>query len=79
MGYVVTWMKHTLAKDFTDSYTPTPSLYSVFEIQGTTSLIPAHRRQRQSELSEFKASLVYRVSSRTARDIQNKTNKNTGF
>jgi hypothetical protein len=32
-------------------------------------LIPAFGRQRQAD-SEFKASLVYRVSSRTARDTQ---------
>ena len=30
-------------------------------------LIPAHRRQRQVDLCEFKASLVYTVSSRSAR------------
>jgi hypothetical protein len=35
-----------------------------------TPLIPALRRQRPWELSEFKASLVYRVSSRTARVTQ---------
>jgi hypothetical protein len=35
-----------------------------------TSLIPALRRQRQADLYEFKASLVYRVSSRTARTSQ---------
>ena len=29
-------------------------------------LIPAVRRQRQADLCEFKASLVYRASSRTA-------------
>ena len=32
-------------------------------------LIPALRRQRQADLWEFKASLVYRVSSRTARAV----------
>ena len=31
------------------------------------SLIPALGRQRQVDLSEFEASLVYKVSSRTAR------------
>ena len=31
-------------------------------------LTPALGRQRQADLSEFKVSLVYRVSSRTARD-----------
>jgi hypothetical protein len=36
-----------------------------------TPLIPALRRQRQRQVdSEFKASLVYRVSSRTARAIK---------
>jgi hypothetical protein len=39
-----------------------------------TPLIPALRRQRQTgrgrQISEFKASLVYRVSSRTARAIK---------
>jgi hypothetical protein len=48
-------------------------------------LIPALGRQRQTDwISEFKASLVYRVSSRTARatqrnpvsKIQNKTKQN---
>ena len=34
------------------------------------SLIPALRRQRQVDLCELEASLVYRVSSRTARAIQ---------
>jgi hypothetical protein len=41
-----------------------------------TSLIPALGRQRQ-EISEFEASLVYKVSSRTARAIQrNPVSKN---
>ena len=31
-----------------------------------TALIPAFRRQRQVDLCEFKANLVYIVSSRTA-------------
>ena len=31
------------------------------------NLIPVHRRQRQVILCEFEASLIYRVSSRTAR------------
>jgi Sec-independent protein translocase protein TatA len=44
-------------------------------------LIPALERQRGRWISEFKASLVYRVSSRTARTIQRnpvskKQNKN---
>jgi hypothetical protein len=33
-------------------------------------LIPALRRQMQADLCEFKASLVYRVNSRTARATQ---------
>ena len=33
-------------------------------------LIPALQRQRQADLCEFEVSLVYRVSSRTARDTQ---------
>jgi hypothetical protein len=37
---------------------------------GCTLLIPALGRQRQAEFCEFKASLVYRVSSRTARATQ---------
>ena len=32
-----------------------------------TTLIPAPRRERQEDQCEFEASLVYRVSSRTAR------------
>jgi hypothetical protein len=32
--------------------------------------LPALRRQRQADLCEFKDSLVYRVSSRTARATQ---------
>ena len=36
-------------------------------------LIPALRRQRQEDLCDFKASLVYRVSSRTARTTQRNT------
>jgi hypothetical protein len=35
----------------------------------STPLDPALRRQRQADLYEFKASLLYRVSSRTARVI----------
>jgi hypothetical protein len=35
-----------------------------------TPLIPALGRQRQVDLCEFEASLVYRMSSRTARAIQ---------
>ena len=31
------------------------------------TLIPVFRKQRQTDLSEFEASLLYRVSSRTAR------------
>jgi hypothetical protein len=34
------------------------------------NLIPALRRQRGKQIPEFKASLVYRVSSRTARATQ---------
>ena len=45
------------------------------------ALIPALRRQRQVDLYELEASLVYRVSSRTARATQKpcltKTNKQT--
>ena len=37
-----------------------------------TPLIPALRRQRQEDLCEFKASLVYMVSSRTARELCNR-------
>jgi hypothetical protein len=33
-------------------------------------LIPALGRQSQGDLCEFEAGLVYRVSSRTARDIE---------
>jgi hypothetical protein len=39
-------------------------------------IIPALRRQRQGDLCEFKANLVYRVSSRTVRAtpvLKNKT------
>lgn len=44
----------------------------------STPLTPAFGRQRQADLREFGASLVFRVSSRTARAIQGlrKTNKN---
>jgi hypothetical protein len=46
---------------------------------GLTPLIPAPRKLRQVDLCEFKASLVYRVSSRIARATQRnlvlKTNK----
>jgi hypothetical protein len=34
------------------------------------SLIPALRKQRQADLCEFKASLVYRASSRISRATQ---------
>jgi hypothetical protein len=36
-----------------------------------TPLVPTLVRQRQVDLYEFKASLVYRVNSRTARTTQN--------
>ena len=46
-------------------------------------MIPALGRQRQADLSEFEASLVYRVSSRTTRTVternpvsKNKTKQN---
>ena len=35
-----------------------------------TPLVPALRRQRQVDLCEIKASLVYRASLRTVRDTQ---------
>jgi hypothetical protein len=38
-----------------------------------TPLIPAHNKGRGRWISEFEASLVYKVSSRTARAIQRKT------
>jgi hypothetical protein len=42
------------------------------------SLTPALRRQRQEDLCDFEASLVYRASSRTAqRNSVSKTNKQT--
>ena len=42
------------------------------------NLIPALRKQRQVDFCEFKASLVYRVSSRTARTVsqRNPVSKN---
>ena len=40
-------------------------------------LIPAFERQRQVDLYEFKASLVYRVGSRTAKVTQRNSNKQT--
>jgi hypothetical protein len=53
---------------------------STWEVQGrigkfteqweSTHLIPEFGRQRQVDLYEFEASLVYRVSSRTARTAQ---------
>ena len=36
-------------------------------------LAPALGRQRQADLREFRASLVYRVSSRTARSVTQRT------
>ena len=33
------------------------------------SLIPGLKRQKQADLCEFKTSVVYRVSSRTARAV----------
>ena len=43
------------------------------------TLIPALGRQRQADLCEFEASLVYRVSSRTARTViqRNSVSKQT--
>lgn len=45
-------------------------------IQPGTPLIPALGRQRQTSLSEFKASLGYRKSFRTAKDTQRKQKAN---
>jgi hypothetical protein len=39
------------------------------------SLIPALKKQRQADLCAFKASLVYRVNSKTAKVTWRKTNK----
>lgn len=39
-------------------------------------LITVRERQRQAETHEFKASLVYRVSSKTATATQRNNNKN---
>ena len=39
-----------------------------------TPLVPALGRQRQADLSEFEASLVYQASSRTARIVTQKNN-----
>ena len=43
-----------------------------------TPLIPGLGKERQADLSEFKASLVYKVSSRTARTVtqRNPVSKN---
>ena len=35
-----------------------------------TPLIPAHGRQRQVDLSEFEASLIYKASLRTVRTVK---------
>jgi hypothetical protein len=35
-------------------------------------LIPTLRRQRKADFFEFKASMVYRVNSRTARAVEKK-------
>ena len=43
------------------------------QMWGHTSLIPALRRQRQEDLCEFKACLVYRASSRTAKAVTQRT------
>ena len=40
-----------------------------------TPVIPALRRQRQGDLCQFKASLVYRVSSRMARAVTQRNQK----
>jgi hypothetical protein len=70
-----------LKSEFQDSqgYTEKPCLEKTKQPGGVAhafTLIPALRRQRQA-ISEFKASLVYRMSSRTARAIQrNPVSKN---
>ena len=59
----------------------TVSSENIYKSGSGTSSIPALGRQRQADLSEFEASLVYRVNSRTVRAAQknpiskNKTNK----
>jgi len=42
-------------------------------VVGEHTFIPAFRRQRQADLCEFKANLLYRLSSRTAKATQKKT------
>jgi hypothetical protein len=47
-----------------------------------TPLVPTLRKQRQADLCEFQASMVYRVSSKTARvtqwdPVSKKQNKQT--
>ena len=39
-------------------------------------MIPGLRRQRQVDICEFEASLVYKASSRTARTVRNPVSKN---
>jgi hypothetical protein len=55
-----------LDKDPTTELHPTPTLVILLTIYlpgsgGTRSLIPALRRQRQADLCEFKAVLIYKV------------------
>ena len=52
-------------------------MVSYKKVRGTP-LIPALGRQRQVDFSEFKVSLVYKVSSRTARAVtqRNPVSKN---
>jgi hypothetical protein len=46
--------------------------HNLTELEWRTPLTPALERQRQPDLWEFEASLVYRVSTRTARATQRK-------
>ena len=39
-------------------------------LPGRWAVVPVLGRQKQGDLSEFKASLVYKASSRTARNTQ---------
>ena len=64
---------HAHTRELTKAWKGGPASHQDSELAGQwwcTPLIPALGKQRQVDLCEFEASLVYRASSRTARAIQ---------
>jgi hypothetical protein len=67
---MATLQKKTHTHTYTHTHTHTHTHTQLIARKECMPLMPTLGRQRQVELCEFKASLVYRVSSRTAKATQ---------